>query len=325
MRRVTLPLALALTWTLCGPSPLARAQIYRWEDAQGHLHYSSEPPPAGAKSLGTLDTSQSKGQDEAPRPQADARAAEQDQASAEEGAESQEPVEPQVLALEGSSLRVEVSVPPSCTRRKSNGGDARVLALYDCGQRNGRSEGMLAIVSSRETHMTRNDVQNACRAQSQLLQVTTAVLRDTVTVKEASCDAERRQFVLSGTYRKRPDLPEAQVTFVPTTDGLIAAVAMWQRSSRPSTVGILRAASQSLSVPDDHIVWPSDEKGGGSFFEELAKSMNEAQQKDAAHAQGPDVETPMAWVFLLLGAAGLFKLYRILSSDELGARMRKTR
>ncbi len=30
---------------------LAAAEVYKWRDAEGHVHYSSQPPPPGAKSI----------------------------------------------------------------------------------------------------------------------------------------------------------------------------------------------------------------------------------------------------------------------------------
>lgn len=34
----------------------AAAEMYRWVDSQGKVHYSDSPPPAGAKSSKTIDT-----------------------------------------------------------------------------------------------------------------------------------------------------------------------------------------------------------------------------------------------------------------------------
>jgi hypothetical protein len=34
----------------------ASAEMYRWVDSQGKVHYSDSPPPAGAKSSKTIDT-----------------------------------------------------------------------------------------------------------------------------------------------------------------------------------------------------------------------------------------------------------------------------
>lgn len=42
-------LALSLSSAVC-------AEMYRWVDSQGHVHYSDAPPPAGAKSSKTIDT-----------------------------------------------------------------------------------------------------------------------------------------------------------------------------------------------------------------------------------------------------------------------------
>jgi hypothetical protein len=48
-RAVLFALAVVLTST-------ASAEMYRWVDAQGQVHYSDTPPPAGAKSEKTLPT-----------------------------------------------------------------------------------------------------------------------------------------------------------------------------------------------------------------------------------------------------------------------------
>lgn len=39
---------------LCLPV-VAAAEMYRWVDAQGQVHYSDSPPPAGAKAAKTID------------------------------------------------------------------------------------------------------------------------------------------------------------------------------------------------------------------------------------------------------------------------------
>lgn len=43
MRRLTIALALLLV------APLACAQVYKWTDAHGTVHYSETPPPTGTK------------------------------------------------------------------------------------------------------------------------------------------------------------------------------------------------------------------------------------------------------------------------------------
>jgi hypothetical protein len=43
MRRLSVALALLLV------APLATAQVYKWTDAQGTVHYSETPPPQGTK------------------------------------------------------------------------------------------------------------------------------------------------------------------------------------------------------------------------------------------------------------------------------------
>lgn len=48
MRIVSLLVMLSLPFT-------AAAEMYRWVDAQGKVHYSDAPPPAGAKSAKTID------------------------------------------------------------------------------------------------------------------------------------------------------------------------------------------------------------------------------------------------------------------------------
>lgn len=46
---------LPLLFSLILPS-IAHAEITRWVDSQGRVHYSDGPPPAGAKSSKTIDT-----------------------------------------------------------------------------------------------------------------------------------------------------------------------------------------------------------------------------------------------------------------------------
>jgi hypothetical protein len=43
MRRLSIALVLLLV------APLAAAQVYKWTDAQGTVHYSETPPPTGTK------------------------------------------------------------------------------------------------------------------------------------------------------------------------------------------------------------------------------------------------------------------------------------
>jgi hypothetical protein len=52
MRRVTWSWTL-LTAILIPLSPVS-AQMYKWTDADGKVHYSDQPPPQGAKSQGTI-------------------------------------------------------------------------------------------------------------------------------------------------------------------------------------------------------------------------------------------------------------------------------
>ncbi|MCL6555446.1 MAG: DUF4124 domain-containing protein [Burkholderiales bacterium] len=59
--KVLLPLLLALA--LPG---LAAAQLYRWVDAQGRVHYSDTPPPAGARTSKSLPAAPSNAAPTAP-------------------------------------------------------------------------------------------------------------------------------------------------------------------------------------------------------------------------------------------------------------------
>jgi hypothetical protein len=316
MRRVTLPLALALSAALCGPALLARAQIYRWEDAQGHLHFSNDPPPAGAKSLGTLDTSEAKARKSEP---------EAEVAAPEEPAPADE-LQPQTFRLDDSGLEVTVAVPAGCKRRTSNGGHANVVAIFfDCGRAGEQREGALAIVFNRETRMTRTEVESACRVHSEHLdRVAAALLSSQIAVREASCDPARHKLVVTGSYRSRLELPEAELDIVPTTEGLLAAVALWRSGTHPGTIRALRSASHSASVPGEYLVWPRND---GGVLSELAASQGSDQTAQGAGQRplAPDLQASISLVFFLLGAAGAFTLYRIVSSEELGARLRGPR
>ena len=332
MRRSLPPIAFVLAAALCAPAPSALAQIYKWEDAQGRLHFSSEPPPAGAKSLGTVDTSRSKAREEA-APEADESApeAEAEPPVARPGrlpgrtASAEAELQNETFELGEAGFTVSVAVPSYCRRSRMAQEDPTVIAFYECGQPNEPREAALAIVMNRETTMSQSEVASACRSKPEyLLRVANAVLSETVTIREASCDAERHKLLMSGTYRQRQDLPEAQLALVPTTEGVLAAVALWRKNARPGTTRAMRVASQSATVPDEFLVWPRE---GGGFLEELSAAMSADQSPAARRAQqqAADVQRPAELISFLFGLIGLFKLYSIVHSDELAPRAKRPR
>ena len=323
MCRVTLPIAVALAAALCGPAALSHAQIYRWEDAQGHRHYSSDPPPAGAKSLGTVDTSKPSAQAAAPEPEPEPAPAEEAPPAPPTAAKRAGDFTPRTFALGSSGFEVTVAIPADCTQRKSNGGDPHVVAIFDCGRPGEPHEGALAILLNPTTRFSSADVERVCRSQSDYQRVVATMLSDTVTLRESSCDSERHKLVMSGTYRQRRELPEMQLALIPTTEGLLGAGAMWRPGTRPGTVAALRIASQSASVPDPFLVWP---RPGSGLLAELAASLDESKTRQARHQrQQADVATPIAFVFFVLGAIGAVTLFRIVTSGDLGERLRRPR
>ena len=52
LQRSVFPVCLAILLALSGS---ARAQVYKWTDADGQIHYGNTPPPAAAQSAHTLD------------------------------------------------------------------------------------------------------------------------------------------------------------------------------------------------------------------------------------------------------------------------------
>jgi hypothetical protein len=320
MRRVTLPIAVALLAALCGPAPRAHAQIYRWEDAQGHLHFSSDPPPAGAKSLGTLDTSKSKVQEEAPPSRAEpSPAAPRESAAAEPAADLE--FDEQTFPVGTKGLEVTVAIPPFCKRRNSEGIEPQIVAAFTCGQPGERPEGGLLIAATPEV-MTPAEIETACHGQGSLLRVAELSMGRMVSVREAACDSERHRFLLTGTSEQQRNrlLPEVHFAMVPNTEGLVGTGAFWRSGTRPSTIVALRQASDSTRITDRFVVWP--QKGGG-VMEQLMASLN--KDPAARHApQGSDFATPIAFVFFVLGAVGAIALFRIVRSEDLG-RSRRAR
>jgi hypothetical protein len=179
--------------------------------------------------------------------------------------------------------------------------------------------------------LTRDEVEAACRPHSESLpRIGSTMLRgDAIAVHEASCDPERHEFAITGTYRANTDLPEIQLGIVPTTDGLLGVSARWRSTnppkwrsnSPPAMIRALRAASLSPSVPSEYLVWPSAGRGPAT---ERASAHSTASISQAAQ-QRQQVGHFVGILFFLLGAMGAITLYRIVHSEELGARVRGPR
>src|SRR5262249_13062272 len=156
-------------------------------------------------------------------------------AAPERPAQPADEVEAKTFPVGDSGLEVTVAIPPMCRQRKV-GHDPQIVAVFDCGPPGEPREGALAIVMNRQTRMTGADVESACHTRSEfLLRAASAMLNSALSIREASCDRESHKLVLTGTYRTTQELPEAQIAIVPTTEGLLGAVAMWRRNAHPST------------------------------------------------------------------------------------------
>ena len=321
MRRVTLPLALAVVWALCGPGTLARAQIYRWEDAQGRLHFSNEPPPAGAKSVGTIDTSRGKspaeervGSEEPAPPQ---------RAERQAGMTYPDPSEPTTIRVADSGLALTLNVPRTCTRRSATGDDPKALAMFDCGQPGEARQGALSILMDREIRMTPAEFESTCRKGSEMPRVGAPLLSSPMLVYMAYCDRQRAELKFEGRPIVEHDLAHVAFVVVPTTEGLLGVVSEWRDDTRSSTYGALQNANNSVSVPAQYLVGAQKRP---SHPQPTSSSAGHQNAPDRPHRpQAPNLESPIGLVFFLLGAAGAFNLYRIVRSEELGARLRGPR
>jgi hypothetical protein len=206
-------------------------------------------------------------------------------------------------------------VPPGCTKRTH----ADAIAVFDCGPSGGPREGALVIFINKKNQMSASSIQGACKDRAELRRATAEYLSGTMFVREARCDLERHEMVLTGTYRAPQELREAELLLIPTSEGMLVSGALWHHGTAPATIAALRRASQSAEVPEKYRIWPGDDEGT-----ELASSTKPSSGPRARpSANGPDPSTPVALLFFGLGVVGAITLFRIVKSEDLGARVRR--
>jgi hypothetical protein len=231
MRRVALTAAF-LTLSLCAETALA--QVYRWEDAQGEVHVTNEPPPRGARVLGMLDGNAG---------------------AADRKAKAEAPRSASVQRFDlGHGHGASLSVPDSCQPLEAQRG---VLAGFACASAKGEPEGMLTLERGRHAVVTGAEFAAECRAAASA-ELKRDVERVTpgLTVRGIRCDAARRWAVLTGSLETAKGELEVESVILPVADGFLRATAVWPPGSPRAAVQELRRATQSLSVPDEYLAWP---------------------------------------------------------------------
>lgn len=295
MRRVALTAAL-LALSLCAES--AFAQVYRWQDAEGEVHVTNEPPPRGAHILGTLD-----GRSEV----------------TDHKAETARSTHAQRFDLGGGHV-ASLSVPDSCQPLEAQ---RDLLAGFTCASAKGAPEGMLTLEHGRHSVVTGAEFAAECRAAA-----SAEFKRDAervtpgLSVRSIRCDAARRWAVMTGSLDTAAGKLEVESVVLPVADGFLRATAAWLPKAPRAAVQVLREATQSLSVPDDYLAWPKTAaaaaRAGGAPGQVTAPDTSRAHAWDAAdRSSDPTIGVPsLAWISGTLVAVVLAGLRRLRTSSR---------
>jgi hypothetical protein len=228
-------------------SPVSRAQTYRWEDQQGHLHFSSEPPPAGAKGVREMATPETSGDTEPDAATPTLRAA---------GPESFR-IPTRTISLGAPERSVSLAVPAGCEQHE--GSDPSIVVQFVCSSRVGPTpvpEGLLFVLHIRQEAYGADELEQLCSASArgELKGLVQPTLRD-MQIEGVHCDAQRHAFVMSGKMSNAGDFTHIEMVNFPVSDGFAGVAILLRPGSSGATGSALRAALKSATVPESASLW----------------------------------------------------------------------